>query len=298
MIPTKHIWLDGKLVPWDEAKVHVLAHSLHYGSAVFEGIRFYKTSKGPAIFLLDKHVKRLVFSAKTVGMKLPYTEKQLSDAIIQTVKENDIPAGYIRPLCFYGYGNLGVSPKDVPVQVAIAVWPWGAYLGDEPTKVKISSFIRLHPKSTVQDAKISGHYFNSLLAGNEARGEGYDEALLLDYEGNVAEGSGENLFLVKDGVIFTPSLGTILPGITREAVMTLAKNLGLKVEEKKITRDQLSTMDEAFFTGTAAEVASIASFDGKELPHFPGPVTTKLRDAFMDITHGRNHEYDDWLTYL
>ena len=239
-----------------------------------------------------------MFSAKTVGMELPYNEKQLTDAIIQTVKENKLSAGYIRPLCFYGYGNLGVSPKDTPVQVAIAVWPWGAYLGDEPTKVKISSFIRLHPKSTIQEAKISGHYFNSLLAGNEARKEGYDEALLLDHEGNVAEGSGENLFLVKDKVIITPKLGTILPGITREAVMILAKNLGHTVQEQKITQDQLSTVDEAFFTGTAAEVATIASFDGKELPNVPGPVPKELREAFMDLVHGRNPEYNHWLTYL
>ena len=178
------------------------------------------------------------------------------------------------------------------------MWPWGAYLGDEPTKVKISSFIRLHPKSTIQEAKISGHYFNSLLAGNEARKEGYDEALLLDHEGNVAEGSGENLFLVKDKVIITPKLGTILPGITREAVMILAKNLGHTVQEQKITQDQLSTVDEAFFTGTAAEVATIASFDGKELPNVPGPVTKELREAFMDLVHGRNPEYNHWLTYL
>ena len=209
------IWMDGKLVPWKDAKVHVLTHTLHYGLGVFEGIRFYETPKGPAVFRLKEHVDRLFDGAEKSFMKVPFSKEEISKAILETIKVNGTKAGYIRPIFFYGYGKMGLDPHGAPVNCSIAIWPWGSYLGDEAVKVKTSSFMRIHPKTTHAECKICGHYVNSIFASCEAKAEGYQEALLLDYEGNIAEGPGENFFIVKDGKILTPKLGNILQGITR-----------------------------------------------------------------------------------
>ncbi len=298
MNKTKHIWLNGKLVKWADAKIHVMSHALHYGTGAFEGVRFYKTEKGPAIFQLKRHVERWVYSMECLDMKIPYTQDELEKAIIKTVKVNKVKSGYIRPIAFYGYGPLRVNPIDLPIDVAIACWPWGSYLGDEAIKMKVSPFVRIHPKSTYADAKISGHYVNAMLAVKDAVKDGYGEALMLDYKGYVAEGSAENLFIVKDGVIYTPELGTILAGITRESIMELAKNLGYKVKEKKMKLDDIHEADECFLTGTAAEVSPVGQIDNKKLKTNIGPITKQLKEEFMDIVSGKNPEYFKWLTFL
>jgi|TARA_B100001971_G_C18225470_1_gene560104 branched-chain amino acid aminotransferase len=299
MKETEFIWMDGKLVKWKEAKVHVLVHTLHYGAGVFEGIRFYETAKGPAIFKLKEHIDRLYYSASCLKMKVPYSKEEFIKAVIETVKVNKISSGYIRPLCFFGYGKIGLNPAGAPVNCSIAVWPWGKYLGEDAVKIKTSKYTRIHPKSTHADAKICGHYVNSILASIEVKDAGYDEALLLDYKGNVAEGPGENLFLIKDGKIFTPPLGTILKGITRASVIQLAKDLGIEVVEKSLKLEDVYSADEALFTGTAAEVTAIASVDDKKIGNkAPGPITTKLKDLFMDIVHGKNEKYKKWLCYV
>lgn len=299
MDETKYIWMDGKLVDWKDAKVHVLSHTLHYGLGVFEGIRFYETDKGPAVFRLKDHIKRLFDGAKCTFMKVPYTEEEINEAVLETVRKNEIKAGYIRPIFFYGYGKMGLDPHGVPVNVSIAVWPWGAYLGEEAVKVKTSSFIRMHPKSTHTECKICGHYVNSIFASLEAKEKGYQEALLLDYEGYCAEGPGENLFIVKDGKLLTPELGNILPGITRRSIIEIAKNEGIEVEETKLKLEDVYNADEAFFTGTAAEVTAIKSVDDKKIgKQSPGPVTEKLKGLFLDIVKGKNEKYKDWLSYV
>jgi branched-chain amino acid aminotransferase len=297
MQKTKYIWLDGKFVPWDKANVHVLSHSLHYGGAVFEGIRVYETEKGPAVFRLEEHTKRLMYSAKALKMKVPYSEKELNEITLELVRKNKMKHGYIRPLIFHGQ-KMGLNPLDAPLQVAIACWPWGKYLSEDPIKVKISSFVRIHPESSVTDAKISGHYANSIMAVLEIAGTKYQEALLLDYKGNVAEAPTANFFMVKDGVISTPSLGTILGGITRSTILQLAKDLKISVMERTIKPKEIFKADEAFFTGTAVEISPIASIDdhvlksGKE-----GPITTQLKKAYMDVVRGKNSRYKKYLTY-
>lgn len=299
MEETKFIWMDGKLVPWKEAKIHVLTHTLHYGLGVFEGVRFYKTDKGPAVFRLQEHTDRLYKSAETAFMKVPYTKEEFNKAILKTIKENKIDAGYIRPIIFYGYGKMGLDPAGAAINCVIAVWPWGSYLGEEAVKVKTSSYMRIHPRSTHADAKICGHYVNSIFASLEAKKEGYQEALLLDYKGNIAEGPGENLFIVKDGKLLTPPLGNVLPGITRKSIMQIAKDEGIKVEEKILTKEDVYNADEAFFTGTAAEVTPIASLDGKKIGKAaPGPVTSRLKTIFLDAVHGKNKKYASWLSYV
>ncbi len=299
MEETKFIWMDGKLVPWKDAKVHVLVHTLHYGAGVFEGVRFYETDKGPAVFRLKEHIDRLFYSADTLKMKLPYSKGEFIEAVKGTIKKNNISSGYIRPICFFGYGKMGLNPKGAPVNCSIAVWPWGKYLGEAAVKIKTSKYCRIHPKSTHADAKICGHYVNSIFASIEVKDAGYDEALLLDYKGNIAEGPGENIFIVKDNKLITPPLGTILKGITRASVIQLAKDLGIKVEEKTLTLKEAYNADEAFFTGTAAEVTAIESIDDKKIgKKAPGPITIKLRDAFMDIVHGKTEKYKDWLAYV
>lgn len=229
-------------------------------------------------------------------MKIPFTKKAITEAILKTIKKNKIKAGYIRPLAYYGYGKMGLSTEGAKVDVIVAVWPWGSYLGEETVKVKISPFIRIHPDSTISDAKICGHYINSILASQDAHKEGYNEALLLDYKGNVAEGPGENIFMIKSGKIYTPRLGTILAGITRESVMKVATDLGYKIIEKDIKPSELKQADEAFFTGTAAEVTPIASIDRKKLKNAKGPITEELRSTYLDIVHGKNPKYKRWLT--
>jgi len=297
------IWLDGKLVNWDDAKVHVLTHALHYGVGVFEGIRAYKTSDGrSAVFRLREHLARLYDSAHIILMEIPYPLERLHEACIDTLKANHQPEGYIRPLAFYGYGSLGVGAVN-PVQVAIATWPWGAYLSDEGLKkgirAKISSFTRLHVNVNMVRAKIGGQYVNSFLANREAVLSGYDEAILLDTEGYVAEGSGENIYIVKNGTLFTPPLSSpVLAGITRDSVLRIAKDLGVPVVEQKFTRDTMYLADELFMTGTAAEVTPVREVDNRRIgTGQPGPVTKKLQDTFFRTVHGEEARYREWLTY-
>lgn len=290
--------MDGKIVPWADAKIHVLTHSLHYGSAVFEGIRFYKTEDGPAIFRLNDHTARLLFSASVISMRIPFSEEEINSAIIETVKVNEIKTGYIRPLAFFGYGKMGLRPKDAPVNLSIAVWPWDTYLGSNPVKVKTSPYMRIHPKSTDMNAKISGNYVNSTFAGVDAISQGYEEALLLDFEGYVAEGPGENIFIVKNEILYTPPEGNILAGITRDSLMTIAKDFDYSVEEKRLKVEDIYDADEAFFSGTAAEVTPIASLDDHPLKNPFGPITEKLSDTYLSVVKGTNEKYKDWLTIV
>ena len=298
MQATKYIWFNGKLIPWKSAKIHVLSHSLHYGTGAFEGIRMYETDKGPAIFHLKRHMERLIFSAKSLGMKLPYTLNQLMQAAVDTVSKNKLKSCYIRPIAFFGFGEVRVLPTNCPVEVAIAAWPWGAYLGDEPARITVVKTLRIHPQTLRVNAKVSGHYVNSMLAGREATERGFTEALQLDYEGNIAEGPGENFFIVKGKTLTTPALGSILPGITRESVMTLARDLGYKVVERTLTIKDALSADECFFTGTAAEVTAIASIDNKKMRKANGPVTKQIREEFLKITKGQNPKYKKWLTFV
>ncbi len=261
------IWQDGKLVPWREATTHVLTHSLHYGMSVFEGVRAYRTERGTAIFRLEDHTDRLFNSAHIFQMAMPYDKATINEAHKEVLRGNNLEAGYLRPIAFYGSEKMGVSPKGAKVHVVVAAWPWGAYLGEEGLergiRVKVSSYTRHHVNISMVRAKASGHYINSILANNEVTNEGYDEAMLLDPEGYVAEGAGENLFIVKKGKLYTPDLTSCLEGITRATVLQIAEELGLSVQEKRITRDEVYTCDEAFFTGTAAEVTPIQSLDGR-----------------------------------
>jgi len=301
--PTEKIWMDGSFVKWDDAKVHVLTHTLHYGTGVFEGIRCYKTDSGSAVFRLQEHVDRLFDSAHILQMEIPFTREAVTEAILETIRVNKIEACYIRPLAFLGYGAMGVFPKENPVQVSIAVWPWGSYLGEEGMKngirVKISSFSRPQVNATMVRSKTTANYANSLLAKREALKDGYDEALLLDAEGYVAEGSGENVFMVRKGVIKTPPLTSILEGITRDTIMRLAAENGMPLVEERFSRDELYVADEAFFTGTAAEITPIREVDNRSIGEGKtGPITKKLQSAFFDIVHGRDSRHMDWLTSI
>jgi branched-chain amino acid aminotransferase len=293
--------MDGKFVPWNDAKVHVLAHTLHYGTGVFEGIRCYKTDSGSAVFRLKEHVDRLFGSMHILQMDCPFTREQVFDAILETIRVNKIDACYIRPLAFIGYGAMGVFPKDNPVNVIIAVWPWGSYLGDEGMKngirVKISSFTRPHINATMVRAKAVANYANSLLAKREALKDGYDEAVLLDTDGYIAEGSGENIFMVRNGKIKTPPLTAILEGITRDTIIQLAEEHNIPLAEERFTRDELYIADEVFFSGTAAEITPIREVDNRTIgAGKPGPVTQKIQAAFFDIVHGRDKKHNAWLT--
>src|SRR3989338_10380230 len=299
MDETKFIWMDGKLVKWHEAKVHVLTHTLHYGAGVFEGIRFYETEKGAAVFRLKEHIDRLYYSAGTFNMKIPYSKEDFIEAVKETVRANGLKAGYIRPICFFGYGKMGLNPEGAPVNCAIAVWPWGKYLGEGAVNIKTSGYVRIHPKSTHADAKIVGHYVNSMFASLEVKKAGYDEALLLDYKGNIAEGPGENFFIVSNGKISTPPLGTILKGITRDSIMQIAKEKGIGIKENALTLEEAYNADEAFFTGTAAEVTAIASIDDNKIGSGDiGPVTKQLSEEYHNIITGRNSKYEKWLSYV
>jgi branched-chain amino acid aminotransferase len=295
------IWYDGKLVPWREATTHVLTHSLHYGLACFEGLRAYKTANGTAIFRLREHTERLFNSAHIFMMKMPYDRETLIEAQREVVRANKLDSCYIRPIAFYGSEKMGVSPKGAKVHVSIAAWPWGAYLGAEGLekgiRVKTSSYARHHINVTMCRAKFSGTYANSILANQEAIEHGYDEAMLLDVDGYVAEGAGENLFIVKNGKLYEPELTSALIGITRDAVIQLARDLGLEVQARRITRDDVYIADEAFFTGTAAEVTPIRELDGRSIGSGRrGSVTEKLQAAFFDVVNGRNPKYAHWLT--
>ncbi len=296
-----YIWYDGQLVPWRDATTHVLTHSLHYGLAVFEGLRAYNTARGTAIFRLQDHTDRLFNSARIYQMPIPYDKDTINAAQIEAVRSNGLESAYVRPLVFYGSERMGVSPKGATVHVAVAAWSWGAYLGEEAIekgiRVKVSSFARQHVNVTMPRAKLASTYANSILANTEAVEHGYDEALLLDTDGFVAEGAGENLFIVKNGVLYEPEIASALTGITRSTVHTLAADLGIPLITARITRDDVYLADEAFFTGTAAEVTPIREVDGRTIGEgHRGPVTKKLQQAFFDIVNGKNSRYDHWLT--
>ena len=294
------IWYDGRLVPWRDATTHVLTHSLHYGLAVFEGLRAYKTPAGTAIFRLKEHTDRLFNSAHIYMMKIPYTREVLMEAHKSVVRANALESCYLRPIAFYGSEKMGVSPAGATVHVAIAAWPWGAYLGPDALakgiRVKTSSYARHHINVTMARAKVASTYANSILANHEAVVNGYDEALLLDVDGFVAEGAGENLFMVKNGRIYEPELTSALSGITRDTVIALAKDLGYEVEARRLTRDDIYIADEAFFTGTAAEVTPIRELDNRVIGAGKrGPVTQKIQQAFFDVVSGRNAKHQSWL---
>jgi branched-chain amino acid aminotransferase len=301
MRETEKIWMNGELVDWGDAKIHVGSHGLHYGSGVFEGIRCYETERGPAVFRLTDHLERLRASARLLHMELPYGVEELRAACMELVAANGLPECYLRPICFYGYGELGVSAAGNPVDAVIMSWPWGAYLGEEGLKkgirAKISSWQRIGPNVVPHVAKATGIYLNSMLAVTEANRAGYDEAILLTTEGFVADGSGENIFVVKDGVIRTPPLSTsILPGITRDSVIQIAQDLGHHVEEANLIRSDLYLADEVFMTGTAAEVTPLRSVDDVEIG--VGPVTLEIQAAYLDTVRGRSERWAQWLEYV
>lgn len=297
------IWYDGKLVPWREATTHVLTHSLHYGLAVFEGVRAYNTEIGTAIFRLKEHTDRLFNSAHIYMMKMPYSREEIMEAQLEVVRANKLESCYLRPIAFFGSEKMGISTRGASVHVAIAAWPWGAYLGEDGLKrgirVKTSSYSRHHVNVSMCRAKYSGTYANSILANMEATEQGYDEALLLDVDGFVAEGAGENLFVIKDNKIYEPEIASALVGITRASVIDIAAELGYTVVSKRLTRDDIYTADEAFFTGTAAEVTPIRELDGRLIgAGSRGPVTEKIQARFFDAVNGRAPEYHRWLTKI
>ena len=297
------IWQDGRLVPWRDATTHVLTHSLHYGMSVFEGVRAYRTERGTAIFRLEDHTDRLFNSAHIFQMAMPYDKATINEAHKEVLRANNLEAGYLRPIAFYGSEKMGVSPKGAKVHVVVAAWPWGAYLGEEGLergiRVKVSSYTRHHVNISMVRAKASGHYINSILANNEVTNEGYDEAMLLDPEGYVAEGAGENLFIVKKGKLYTPDLTSCLEGITRATVLQIAEEIGLSVQEKRITRDEVYCCHEAFFTGTAAEVTPIRELDGRQIGiGRRGPITAQIQAKYFDVVYGRSTQHDNWLAYI
>ena len=296
-----HIWYDGKRVDWRDAKIHVLTHTLHYGMGVFEGVRAYKTTRGTAIFRLKEHTRRLFNSAKIFQMEMPWSFDQVLEAQKEVVRANKLESCYLRPIAWIGDKKLGVSPKGNTVHLAIAAWEWGAYLGEEGLskgiRVKTSSYTRHHVNVSLVRAKASGYYINSILANNEVTAHGYDEALLLDVEGYVSEGAGENVFIVRNGTIYTPDLASCLDGITRDSVITMARDLGIPVVEKRITRDEMYCADEAFFSGTAAEITPIRELDDRTIGEGRrGPVTEKLQTLFFDVVGGKADKYSGWLS--
>ncbi|OGL44761.1 MAG: branched chain amino acid aminotransferase [Candidatus Schekmanbacteria bacterium RBG_16_38_11] len=303
MTASKKIWMDGEFVEWDKAKIHIMTHTFNYGLGVFEGIRCYKTKKGPAIFRYQEHLDRLFDSVKIASIKAPYTIEEFSQAIIDTIRINKLTECYIKPIFYYGYGEAGIFPKNHPVNAAISVFPWGAYLGKEGLekgiRVKISSFQRHHINISMTKAKICGNYVNSQLAKIEAIENGYDEALMLDAQGQVAEGSGENIFIVKNGIIKTTPILSILAGITRDSVIQIAKDEGIEVKEALFSRDEIYIANEAFFTGTAAEVTPIREVDNRVIGNgMVGEITKKIQKIFFSIVKGNNKKFSKWLTYI
>ena len=297
------IWFDGKLVPWKEANVHVLTHTLHYGMGVFEGMRAYETPYGGAIFRLHDHTRRMFRSAHILGMPLPRSFDEVNDACVTVMRENGLASAYIRPICFYGSEAMGLRSDNLKTHVAVAAWEWGTYLGDEALekgiRIGTSSFTRHHVNISMCKAKAIGHYINSILALQEALNCGYDEALLLDNEGYVAEGSGENIFIVRDDIIYTPDLTSALEGVTRDTVMVFARDLGREVREKRLTRDEVYVADEAFFTGSAAEITPVVELDNRVIGTGQrGPVTRELQTMFFDHVHDRKVRHPEWLTYV
>ncbi|MBI4688037.1 MAG: branched-chain amino acid transaminase [Nitrospirae bacterium] len=300
---SKKIWMDGKFVDWKDANVHILTHTLHYGLGVFEGIRCYKTKTGSAIFRLKEHVQRLFKSCHIMQIKPEYSPDEISKAIIESVRINKLKECYIRPVVYLGYGTMGIYPKDSPVNAAIAAWPWGAYLGDEGLRngirLKVSSFTRHHVNVSMTKSKTCGDYVNSILAKREAVSSGYDEALLLDTQGYVAEGSGANIFIVRNGVLKTPPITSVLEGITRNSIIEIAEKHKISVREANFTRDELYIADEAFLTGTAAEITPVREVDGRVIGEGkPGTITKKLQEKFFKIVRGEDKIYKSWLTYI
>ena len=300
MQATDKIWMNGELVDWDDAKIHVGAHGLHYGTGVFEGIRCYDTPKGPSVFRLGDHLERFENSAKLLYMKMPYAQDELRDVCMNLICVNGLPSCYLRPIAFYGYGELGVAAKANPVEVVIMSWPWGTYLGDEGLtngiRAKVSSWQRIGPNVIPHTAKATGVYLNSMLAVTEANNAGYDETIMLTHDGYVADGSGESIFVVLDGVLYTPDLSTsILPGITRDTVIQIAQDLGYRVVEKSLIRSDLYLADEAFMCGTAAEVTPLREVDDVQLG--VGAVTLELQAAYLDTVRGRSERWAQWLEY-
>ncbi len=304
MEKARYIWMDGELVAWDEAKVHVLTHTLHYGLGVFEGLRCYACADGrSAIFRLHEHVLRLWQSAHILSIRSPYDIEQIETACVETVRANELAECYIRPLLFVGAGEMGLAASSNPVHLAVAVWPWGSYLGEEGLaqgiRVRTSSFQRYHPNSLMTKAKAVGHYVNSILASLEARSAGYDESLMLDVDGYAAEGCGENLFIVRGGRVKTPPIATVLEGVTRNTAIDLLHAAGIEVVEERFTRDEVYIADEAFFTGTAAEITPIKSLDDRLIGGgTPGPVTRKLQEEYFAAIKGQRSQYERWLTYV
>jgi len=299
------IWMNGEYVDWEDAQVHVLSHAMHYGTGIFEGVRAYDTEEGTAIFRWEEHLDRFYNSAKPYDMEINFSREELTEATLEVIRRNDLDSAYVRPLAYYGYDSLGVSPGDCPTDVTVAAWPWGAYLGEEALKngieVKVSSW-RKHASSQIPtNAKTTGLYVNSMLAGEEARRHGFEEAIVLNKEGNVAEGPGENIFLVRDDEIYTPGLSeSILDGITRDTVITLAEERGYEVHDNvSISRGELHTADELFFTGSAAEVTPIRQVDNVEIGNGGrGPVTEELQSAFFDLVERRTDDHEEWFTYV
>ncbi|MGB0942436.1 MAG: branched-chain amino acid transaminase [Marinomonas sp.] len=296
------IWLDGEMVDWRDAKVHVLTHTLHYGMGVFEGVRAYETPKGPAIFRLEEHTDRLFRSAHILNMPMPCTKEEVNQAHVKSIQENKLASAYIRPMCFYGSEGMGLRADNLQTHTMVAAWEWPSYMGEENLakgiRIRTSSYTRHHVNITMCKAKANGNYMNSMLALQEALQSGCEEALLLDNEGYVAEGSGENIFVIRDGIIYTPELTSCLDGITRRTIIQLAEELGYTVKEKRLTRDEVYVADEAFFTGTAAEVMPIRELDNRQIGSGArGPITEKLQTLYFDIVKGRNSKYDHWLTY-
>jgi len=294
------IWMDGEWVEWRDAKIHVLTHTLHYGMGAFEGVRAYETDEGPAIFKLEEHTNRWFDSAHILGMKMPFDKDTLNQIQREVVAKNNLKSAYLRPMCFYGSEGMGLRADNLKVHVMIAAWEWGAYLGEDNMnngiRIRTSSFTRHHVNIAMTKAKANGNYINSMMALQEALTDGYDEALLLDVDGFVAEGSGENIFIIRDGVIYTPDLTSALAGITRDTIFTLANDLGYKVVEKRITRDEVYCADEAFFTGTAAEVTPIRELDNRTIGQGNrGPITEQLQSLYFDCVYGRNNKYKDWI---
>ncbi|MBX2867257.1 MAG: branched-chain amino acid transaminase [Acidiferrobacterales bacterium] len=297
------IWMDGEMVPWRDAKVHVLTHTLHYGMGVFEGVRAYHAEKGTAIFRLQDHTKRLIQSAHIMGMKMPFSADEINQAQIEVLRENKLESAYLRPMAFLGSEGMGLRADSLKTHLSISAWEWGSYLGEENMKnglrVRVSSFARHHVNVSMCRAKANGHYINSMLALQEAIDTGYDEALLLDTSGFVMEGSGENLFVIRDGVVYTPDLTSALDGVTRKTANRIIADEGLELVEKRITRDEVYIADEAFFTGTAAEVTPIREVDNRTIGSGTrGPITERIQSRFFDAVHGRVPEYEEWLTYV
>ncbi len=297
MSGTKFIWMDGRFVKWEDANVHVLTHALHYGSSVFEGVHSYKSNKGTAIFRLREHIGRFLFSASAIGLKINFSTEELTGAIIGLLRKNKLSGAYIRPLGYYGYGKIGVFPKDVPTNVSIITVPWGNYFSKD-LRIKTSKFLRHSEKSSIFGAKIGGNYANSILAMREARQQGYDEALMLDEHGFVSEGPAENIFMAKNNILLTPDSKSALHGITRESIIKIARDLGINVVEKRIRLNELKNADELFFCGTATEVAPIIEVDNKKIGYgSPGKITGRIKKKFHDVVRGKDNKYKGWITY-